>query len=242
MKDGNWIPVSKGLTKCLPKDRPYTSLEAAFSLQFDYDANKPVTIAGYSSLWQWSRGRVKRFMDMIGITIVYPKDTKKHRNQNGHIMIHKTDISTEKNEHIRLVDTKGSRGRKDISGEKKGQKKDRYRYTTSNTNTNINTPTCKNPCQKYEILDLYHTILAELPKVRVFSERRQKMLSARWKQKAKSESGLYSNTLEFWEALFKYIRESDWLMGRKSDWRANFEWIVTKKNFNKIIEGVYHRG
>lgn len=95
------------------------------------------------------------------------------------------------------------------------------------------------PCK--QILDLYHFLLAELPKVRKFTEERKKMLSARWYEKARSEGGLHSNTLEFWEAFFKYITRSDFLMGRKTDFRANFEWIITKRNFNKIIEGNYHR-
>jgi hypothetical protein len=67
------------------------------------------------------------------------------------------------------------------------------------------------------------------------------MLSARWNEKAKSERGLTSNTLEFWKGFFIYISESDFLMGRKDEWRANFEWIITKRNFYKIIEGNYHR-
>ena len=106
---------------------------------------------------------------------------------------------------------------------KKGLKKDKY------------------SCPYNQILDLYHKILAELPQVRNFTERRRSMLKARWNEKARSESDLYSNTLEFWEAFFKYISQSDFLMGRKTDFRANFEWIITKKNFNKIIEGNYHR-
>ena len=96
-------------------------------------------------------------------------------------------------------------------------------------------------CPFSQILDLYHSVLPELPPVQKFTERRRKILFARWNDKAKSKSGLLSNTLEFWEAFFKYISQSDFLMGRKKDWRANFEWIITKRNFYKIIEGVYHK-
>ena len=98
----------------------------------------------------------------------------------------------------------------------------------------------KYSCPYNKILDLYHLLLAELPRVRKFTEERKKMLAARWNEKAKSERGLYSNTLEFWKAFFSYISQSDFLMGRKGDWKANFEWIITKRNFNKIIEGTYH--
>ena len=30
-------------------------------------------------------------------------------------------------------------------------------------------------------------------------------------------------------------------MGKKSDWNADFEWIVRPGNFAKIINGRYHR-
>jgi hypothetical protein len=223
MKDGFWLPVSKGFTNHLPKDRAYTVLEAALSLQADYDGGKPVTVSGYSALWSWSRKKVRRFLNKMGATIIYPKNTKKTQNQRGQIRV-----------QIR-----------DRSSEKKGQKRDRYRPTTNILDTdpsNSRQKKAKNPCPCDQILDLYHSILAELPRVRKFTERRRNMLSARWNEKAKSERGLYSNTLEFWEAFFKYISRSDFLMGRKTDFRVNFEWIVTKKNFNKIIEGTYHSG
>jgi hypothetical protein len=246
MKDGNWIPLSKGLAKYLPKDRPYTKLEAAFSLQLDYDANNPVTVAGYSALWRWSRNRVRNFLDKIAVDIIYPKNTKKRQNQKGQIAIQIMDRSGEKKGQIRLINSKGLCAQKDRSGQKKGQIMDRYRSTTSYPDPNPSNScqkTDKNPCPYDQILDLYHSILAELPRVRKFTQRRRKMLLAQWSEKARSErSGLYSNTLEFWEAFFKYISRSDFLMGRKTDFRANFEWIVTKKNFNKIIEGTYHSG
>lgn len=115
---------------------------------------------------------------------------------------------------------------------KKGIKKDKYSPAES----------AKCSCPFSQILDLYHAVLPELPRVRNFTERRRKMLLARWNEKALSESGLLSNTLDFWQAFFKYISKSDFLMGRKDEWRANFEWIITKRNFYKIIEGTYHRG
>jgi hypothetical protein len=100
----------------------------------------------------------------------------------------------------------------------------------------------KDDCPYSDILDLYHALLAELPRVRKLTDSRKRMLRARWNEKSKSEGGLRSNTIEFWESFFKYISRSDFLMGRKAEWRANFEWIITKRNFYKIIEGTYHRG
>jgi hypothetical protein len=250
MKYGNWLPISKGVLKLLPKDRPYTKIEALISIQNDYDRRKRVTINGYKNLWQWGKGKVYRFLKEIGVEIIYHRDTSKTQNQSGLINGLITDRSKEKNGLIRLIENKDLHGEADRYEKKSGLITDRSADRTINLeepNTNSSgkkyqkKPSCDDcPCN--QILDLYHRLLAELPRVRKFTERRRGMLSARWNEKAKSERGLYSNTLEFWEALFKYISRSDWLMGRKSDWQANFEWIVTKRNFNKIIEGVYHRG
>jgi hypothetical protein len=69
MKNGKWVPISKEFLKALPKDRAYTELEAAYCLQLDYDQNREVTVAGYSALWRWSRGKVLRFFKAMCITI-----------------------------------------------------------------------------------------------------------------------------------------------------------------------------
>jgi hypothetical protein len=224
MQAGNWVPISKWAVKYLPKVRPYSKLEALVSIQIDYDSGNSATISGYAALWRWSRNKVTSFLKAIGVEIIYPENTKKRQNQKGQIM----GRSAKKKGQIRFIDNKELQDQKDRCSEKKGQIKDTTRETKY-LNTIFR-----------QILDLYHDILAELPKVQNFTERRCSMLKARWNEKAKSQSGLYSNTLEFWEAFFKYIRESDWLMGRKGDWKANFEWIITKRNFNKIIEGNYH--
>lgn len=251
MKYGNWLPISKGVLKLLPKDRPYTKIEALISIQNDYDQKKGVTINGYTNLWQWGKGKVYRFLKEIGVEIIYPEDTSKRQNQSGLINGLITDRSGQKNGLIRLIENKDLHGEADRYEKKSGLKTDRSADCTINL-VKPNTLSCEKKDKKTsngekygaclfgQILDLYHSLLAELPQVRNFTERRRSMLSARWNEKAKSQRGLYSNTLEFWEAFFKYIRESDWLMGRKGDWKANFEWIITKRNFNKIIEGTYH--
>ena len=51
MKDGNWIAIDKNLAKHFP-DRPFSKIEAGFSLTLDYDNNNLVTVAGYAKLWQ----------------------------------------------------------------------------------------------------------------------------------------------------------------------------------------------
>jgi hypothetical protein len=88
-------------------------------------------------------------------------------------------------------------------------------------------------CPQKEILALYHEILPELPKVREWSDFREKTLRSRWKSDPK-----YQN-LAFWEGFFRSVRASPFLMGKVKDFKADLEWLIRPKNFVKVIEGRY---
>jgi len=135
MKNGNWTPMSKAYIKFLPKSREYTKLEAGFSVQVDYDCNNTVTIAGYSALWMWSRKRVSKFLEDISAEIIYPEDTKKRRNQKGHIGLHKRNINGTYKEHIRCIDSKQLPDEKNIKGAKEEHKKNIKGSTTKEPKT-----------------------------------------------------------------------------------------------------------
>ena len=85
------------------------------------------------------------------------------------------------------------------------------------------------------IVDLFNEMLPELPSVKVITDTRKKHLKARWHSSDKTQ------TPDWWKEFFVYIRESDFLMGRKADFRASFDWIINSTNFVKIIEGNYHK-
>ncbi|KJS33056.1 MAG: hypothetical protein VR64_03870 [Desulfatitalea sp. BRH_c12] len=135
MKHGRWVPISKALARYLPSGRPYTKLEAAFSLQLDYDQRKPVTLSGYAALWGWSKGRVLRYFSEMGIKIDYPVSTKKKQNQTGLIMILKSDRQRPDNRMIRLIDSKCLDENNDRTQNENGLKKNRSRYPTMDPDT-----------------------------------------------------------------------------------------------------------
>ena len=141
MKKGNWVPISKGLTKELPKNRPFSEVEAAFSLQVDYDNQNPVTVNRYCELWKWSRNKVYRFFRDYGIRIEYPEDTAKRQNQKGLITIQKPDGKGAETGLKRLIDSRWLDGERDGKGTDKGQKPDRNRYTTKDPNPDPNKTT-----------------------------------------------------------------------------------------------------
>jgi hypothetical protein len=84
------------------------------------------------------------------------------------------------------------------------------------------------------IIDRYHTILSELPRVKVFTPKRKGMLKARWNEDKKRQS------LEWWSGYFKYVCKSDFLMGRDARFKANLEWLINASNLVKVIEGIYN--
>jgi hypothetical protein len=98
-------------------------------------------------------------------------------------------------------------------------------------------------CPHQAIIDLYHTILPELPKVRSWNETNKSHLRARWK--SVGLDGLRMDSLKSWERLFEYIRSCPFLMGAtppglgRKQFVARLRWIVNQQNFQKIVEGDY---
>ena len=242
MRSGNWIPLSKALLPSLPKDRPYSQIEAAYSLQVDYDSGNPVTISGYSYLWRWSRKKVKNFLIKMGIEIIYPENTSKKQNQRGQISIQIRDRKGTDKGQIRLIDSKDIQDFGNRKGTDKGQIRDRPGTSTKDPNPNPDT----NLCPHQEIVELYHQILPELPGVKVWSEARRQQLFARWNSGITNEDGSPINSTDYWKGFFSHIRESEFLMGQsngkpgQSPFRPDLEWMIKKANFIRIIEGKYH--
>jgi len=101
-----WIPLHKALVRELPKDRQFTRLEAMFSFTLDYDQGNQVSVCGYSKLWGWSEGRVRRFVEEIGARIEYPENTASRQNQRGVIVIVIEEGSRSDNRGIKAIDSK----------------------------------------------------------------------------------------------------------------------------------------
>lgn len=89
-----------------------------------------------------------------------------------------------------------------------------------------------------EIVELYYSILPELPKLAQLSDKRKIGIRQRWNKQL--------GTMEGWETYFKYVRKSDFLMGHVSaspgrkHFKANFDFLINESNLLKIMEGYYH--
>jgi hypothetical protein len=114
----------------------------------------------------------------------------------------------------------------------KGQASDTNKNDKNEKNTSSSPQTT---CPQSEIVNLYHTVLPELPPVKEWTDERQKHLRARWREELKRQD------LDWWKRYFEYVRESPFLMGNGSkSWKPNLEWLVKKGNLINVIEGKYH--
>lgn len=93
------------------------------------------------------------------------------------------------------------------------------------------------PDLETQILDAYHELLPALPAVKNWNIRRHRKLSDRIRERC--AAGKPADTPDYWRSLFSKVAGSDFLCGRRGDWRANLEWLITPKNFDKVIEGHY---
>lgn len=87
----------------------------------------------------------------------------------------------------------------------------------------------KTPYQK--IINLYNEICTNLPKVMKLTESRKKSINARFKE--------YDENIKIFETLFNKANDSDFLCGNKSDWKANFDWLMNQQNMTKVLEDRY---
>lgn len=84
-------------------------------------------------------------------------------------------------------------------------------------------------CEATAPIEDFHVLCPSLPKVRQLTEPRKKRLA-----KALGELGE-----EGLRTLFRRVEASDFLSGRKTDWRADLDWILKPEHLTKILEGSY---
>lgn len=91
-------------------------------------------------------------------------------------------------------------------------------------------PSARTPHQ--EIIEIYHRELPELPNVVALNESRRKQIRTH-------HTGIMESDIANWRGYFQAVRRSDFLMGRKKDWRADFDFLLRTKTPLKVLEGSY---
>ena len=80
-----------------------------------------------------------------------------------------------------------------------------------------------------QIVELYNSICVDLPKVVKLTDDRIKHVNAR----------LEGRGIEKIRAVFEQAERSRFLTGRKTDWIADFDWLMNENNMVKVEEGKY---
>ena len=131
MNHGNWVPIDKRLRSFLPLNREYSKVEAAFSLQLDYDSGNNVSASGYAKLWGWSRNKVSKFLKDMDVEI----SSLKTCPMGGYLSINQKGQARDKpgtsQGQAKLKHNNKLEVEKDKLGTSQGQAKD----TTIDTNT-----------------------------------------------------------------------------------------------------------
>jgi len=103
------------------------------------------------------------------------------------------------------------------------------------------TPVSPNNIPYQKIVDLYHEVLPELPRVKILTPTRKSQIKARWMSKYKSRDGTPIDTLDFWKGYFEFVSKSKFLMGQNDrNWKPDLEWLTKESKFAGVIEGKHH--
>lgn len=91
-------------------------------------------------------------------------------------------------------------------------------------------------CPKDEILALYHDVLPKCPRVLKWTDTRDRLLRARWREHP---------SLDQWKQYFSIVSRSRFLTGKtnghvdRPPFIADLEWLIKPSNFVKVMEGRY---
>ena len=80
-----------------------------------------------------------------------------------------------------------------------------------------------------EIVDIFNQVCSMLPSVTKLTPERENAIT----------KILETYSLQDIGTVFRNVAQSDYLVGKKVEWRADFDWVFIPKNFIKILENKY---
>lgn len=96
-------------------------------------------------------------------------------------------------------------------------------------------------CPVAEIVEMYNTILPELPQTVVVNESRKRAIAARWREVVAADKLDRQGGLDFFKWYFEMVKTSKFLTGKSKDWKADMDFLFNPSKFPRVIEGTYHK-
>ncbi len=108
-------------------------------------------------------------------------------------------------------------------------------------------------CPVQAIVDAYHELMPDNPRVKVLNDGRRATISARWKEAARLRTGPFGYTtredgIQAWRTFFEVCNESAFLtgkappgQGRDRPFVADLDFLLSPKGFAGCLENKYHR-
>jgi hypothetical protein len=210
-----WLKIPANLSDSLPKNRPYTALEAAYSVGLDMVLQKKGTLRGYASLWGWNHHKVKNFLNELGLLdkviknnqINFPKGSQNFPNE------------ALKNSMLGNVISQ-TKPKSSAKSTRTIEDKEREIDICQSDPVNI-------------LLEAWNKIAvnASLRPVRKLTNERRINCQKRLKE----------HSVETWLEIIHKIPTMPFLCGQGRDgWKVDFDWITERESpAIKILEGAY---
>lgn len=108
-------------------------------------------------------------------------------------------------------------------------------------------------CPVQAIVDAYHELMPDNPRLRVLNDARRKTIAARWKEASRMSIKPFgystqSDGIRAWREFFAVCNESAFLTGKKTPgpgrdrpFIADLDFLMTPAKFAKCLENYYHR-
>ena len=95
-------------------------------------------------------------------------------------------------------------------------------------------------CPQGRILEAYRQELPFLRQPRTVRPNVAAQVRARWHEKRK-EGKFHDEDggVAYFRRLFRYVAQNAFLSGRKTSWKADYEWLMKAANFDKVTTGKY---
>lgn len=107
-------------------------------------------------------------------------------------------------------------------------------------------------CPAGTLVDLYHELMPNNPRLRILNDTRKRLIRARWREAAALDCEPFgyatrSTGIEAWRTFFSVCAESKFLTGRalsaggKPPFMADIDFLFSASGFAKTLENKYHR-